>query len=74
MNMNSRNIEPNSSVTRRFEHVLSVESSSLIHHSIYLWFICFPWWSIDELGNLQADRTTNYMIWARTEAEGEVGI
>ena len=28
------------------------------HHSIYLWFICFPWWSIDELENLHADRTT----------------
>ena len=23
-----------------------------------LWFICFPWWSIDELENLHADRTT----------------
>ena len=28
------------------------------HHSIYLWFICFPWWSSDELENLHADRTT----------------
>ena len=28
------------------------------HHSIYLWFICFPWWSIDELETLHADRTT----------------
>ena len=28
------------------------------HHSIYLWFICFPWWSIDELENLHVDRTT----------------
>ena len=26
--------------------------------SIYLWFICFPWWSIDGLENLHADRTT----------------
>ena len=41
----------------RSQHV-SVESSSLLHHSIYLWFICFPWWSIDELENLHADRTT----------------
>ena len=41
----------------RSQHV-SVESSSLFHHSIYLWFICFPWWSIDELENLHADRTT----------------
>ena len=40
----------------RSQHV-SVESSSLLHHSIYLWFICFPWWSIDELENLHADRT-----------------
>ena len=40
------------------QHVDSVESSSLFHHSIYLWFICFPWWSIDELENLHADRTT----------------
>ena len=37
---------------------VSVESSSLLHHSIYLWFICFPWWSIDELEYLHADRTT----------------
>ena len=40
------------------QHVVSVESSSLFHHSIYLWFICFPWRSIDELENLHADRTT----------------
>ena len=40
----------------RSQHV-SVESSSLLHHSIYLWFICFTWWSIDELEN-HADRTT----------------
>ena len=39
---------------------VSVESSSLLHHSIYLWFICFTWWSIDELENLHADRTTVY--------------
>ena len=37
---------------------IPVESSSLLHHSIYLWFICFPWWSIDELENLHADWTT----------------
>ena len=42
----------------RSQHVVSVESSSLFHHSIYLWFICFPWWSIDELENLHVDRTT----------------
>ena len=36
-------------------------------------FICFPWWSIEELENLHADQTTNYMFWAITEAEGEVG-
>ena len=41
----------------RSQHV-PVESSSLLHYSIYLWFICFPWWSIDELENLHADRTT----------------
>ena len=41
----------------RLQHV-SVESSSLFHHSIYLWFIYFTWWSIDELENLHADRTT----------------
>ena len=41
----------------RSQHV-SVGSSSLFHHSIYLWFICFPWWSNDELENLHADRTT----------------
>ena len=40
------------------QHVFSVESSSLFHHSIYLWFICLPWWSIDGLENLHADRTT----------------
>ena len=43
----------------RSQHV-PVESSSLLHHSTYLWFICFPWWSIDELENLHADRTTVY--------------
>ena len=31
---------------------------SLFHHSIYLWFICFPWWCINELENLHTDRTT----------------
>ena len=41
----------------RSQH-FSVESSSLFHRSIYLRFIYFPWWSIDELENLQADRTT----------------
>ena len=41
----------------RSQHI-SVESSSLLHHSIYLWFICFTWWSIDELENLHADRIT----------------
>ena len=41
----------------RPQHV-PVESSSLLHHRIYLWFICFPWWSIDELENLHAERTT----------------
>ena len=40
----------------RSQHV-SVWSSSLLHHSIYLWFICFTWWSIDKLENLHADRT-----------------
>ena len=30
--------------------------------------------SFDELENLHADRTTNYMFWAITEAKGEVGI
>ena len=43
----------------RSQHV-PVESSSLLHYSIYLRFICFPWWSIDELENLHADRTTVY--------------
>ena len=33
-------------ITRcRSQHV-SVESSSLLHHSIYLWFVCFTWWSL----------------------------
>ena len=52
----------------RSQHV-SVESSSLLHHSIYLWFICFTCWSIDELENLHAD----CMFWAMIQAEGEVG-
>ena len=56
------------------QHIVSVESSSLFHHGIYLWFICFPWWTIDELENLHADRTTNYMVWAIAEADGDVGI
>ena len=45
-------------ISRCRSQQVSVESSSLFHHSIYLWFICFPWWSIDELENLHADRTT----------------
>ena len=31
----------------RSQHVVS-----LFHRSIYPWFICLPWWSIDELENL----------------------
>ena len=42
----------------RSQHVVYVQSSSLFHHSIYLWLFCFPWWSIDELENLHVDRTT----------------
>ena len=57
----------------RSQHVVYVESSSLFHHTIYPWFHCFQWWSIDELENLHEDRTTNYMFWAISEAEGEVG-
>ena len=52
----------------RSQHV-SVESSSLRHHSIYLWFICFTWWSIDELGNLHADRkTVCFELWQKLRA------
>ena len=58
----------------RSQHAVSIESSSLFHHSTYLWFTCFPWWSTDELDNLHAYRTTNYMFWAIIEAEGEVGV
>ena len=43
----------------RSQHVVSVATSSVFHHSLYLWFIWFPWWSI-ELENLHADRTTLY--------------
>ena len=53
----------------RSQHVVSVESSSLFHHSIHLWFICFPWWSIDGLGNLHADRTTVcFELWQKPRA------
>ena len=45
-------------ISRCLSQHVSVESSSLLHHSIYLWFICFPWWSIDELENLHADWIT----------------
>ena len=45
-------------ISRCWSQHVSVESSSLLHHSIYLWFICFTWWSIDELENLHADWTT----------------
>ena len=48
------------------QHVISVKSSSLFHHSIYLWFICFLWWSIDEWENLHADRTTVcFKLWQK---------
>ena len=56
----------------RSQYDVSVES--LFHHSIYPWLICFPEWSIDELENLHADRTTNCMFWVKAEAESEVGI
>ena len=53
----------------RSQHV-SVESSSLFHHSIYLWFICFLWWSIDELENLHADRpNVCFEPWQRPRAK-----
>ena len=45
-------------ISRCWSQHVPVESSFLLHHSIYLWFICFSWWSIDELENLHADRTT----------------
>ena len=58
----------------RSQHVVSVESSSLFHDSIYLWFICLPWWSTDELENLHADRTTIcFEPWQKLRAR-EVGI
>ena len=53
----------------RSQNVVSVEFSSLFHHSICLWFICFPWWSIDDLGNLHADRTTvSFEPWQKLRA------
>ena len=55
-------------------NMLFLSSSSLLHYSIYPWFICFPWWSIDELENIHADRTTDYMFWAIIEAEREAGL
>ena len=55
----------------RSQHV-SVESSSLFHHSIYLWFYLFPvmilWWVRKPSGG-----PNNCTFWAMTEAEGEVG-
>ena len=52
----------------RSQHV-SVESSSLFHQCIYLWFICFPWWSFVELENLHADRTTVcFELWQKPRA------
>ena len=42
----------------RSQHIVSVKSSSLFHHNICLWFICFPWWSIDGWENFLADQTT----------------
>ena len=53
----------------RSQHVVFVETSSLFHHNIYLWFICFPWWSIDELENLHADQTTiRFEPWLKLRA------
>ena len=53
----------------RLQHV-SVESSSLFYHSIYLWFICFPWWSIDGLENLHADqKTVCFEPWQKPRAK-----
>ena len=41
------------------KHVGSVESSSLLLHSIKMWLTCLPWWVIDELEGYHANRTTN---------------
>ena len=52
---------------------VSHETNSLRWNSMCnMWFICFPWWSIDELENLHEDRTSNYMFWVTAEAEGQV--
>ena len=32
--------------------------------------ICFPWWSIDELENLHADRTTSYIFLSHNRSWG----
>ena len=56
----------------RLQHV-SVVSSSLFHHSIYLWFV-----SCDELIHWWVRKpsrgSNNCMFWAMAEVEGEVRI
>ena len=59
----------------RSQHVVSVESSSLFHHSIYLWFICFPWWSIDELENFTRTEQLYVLSHDRSRGRGwETGL
>ena len=56
-------------ISRCWSQHVSVESSSLFHHSIYMWFICFPWWSIDELENLHTDWTNvSFEPWQKPRA------
>ena len=51
------------------QQVVSVESSSLLHYRLYLWFICCPQCYMDELEDLHADRTN--ICFTTMEAEGE---
>ena len=59
---------------RCFKNGFENESSSLLHHSIYLWFICFTWWSMHWWVRKPSRGPNNCMFWAMIEAEGEVGL
>ena len=61
-------------ISRCLSQHVSVESSSLFHHSIYVWFICFPVMIIDELENLHTDRNKYVLSHDRSLGRGWVPV
>ena len=40
------------------QRVVSVDSSSLLHHGLFIDFNCWPWWHINERADLHASRNS----------------